>query len=113
MTARRTVQDLQATADSLYRCVKGLLALRREHPALQNRSGIRFVGDGAPGVPLAYERECEGERLLVVVNPRSQTASFPWNGALGEAVLCRGAPAVQAAGAVTAAPASAGIYRIS
>lgn len=110
---RPTVQDQQGKADSLYSCVKGLLALRREHPALQNRSGIRFVGDGAPGVPLAYERECEGERLLVVVNPRSQTASFPWNGALGEAVLCLGAPTVQAAGAVTAAPASAGIYRIS
>ena len=109
---RPTVAAQQGDPGSLYHYVKGLLALRREHPALGSDGTIRFVSDGAPGVPLAYERECEGERLLVVINPRRQTASFPWDGALGETVFCCGAPASQSAGTVTVAPASAGIYRI-
>ena len=109
---RPTVQAQQADPQSLYHTVRRLLALRREHPALQSRSGIRFVSDGAPGKALAYERSGREERLLVVVNPGGQAASFPLEGSLGEAVFCLGGPAVLADGAVTAAPASAGIYPI-
>ena len=53
---------------SLYAQVKKLIAFRGEHPALHNTSTIRFL-DVAGEYPLAYERSCEEEKILVVINP--------------------------------------------
>jgi len=92
--------------------VKHLIALRQANPALHNRSGIHFVSNGAPKTALAYERFCEEEKLLVVVNPCRETVSFTYGEALGEAVYTVGGEASQDGGIITAAPVSAGVYKI-
>ena len=57
-----------ADEHSLYAQVKKLIAFRGGHPALHNTSTIRFL-DVAGEYPLAYERSCEEEKILVVINP--------------------------------------------
>ena len=109
---RPTVADQLDDPDSQLHQVKQLIALRQAHPALHNRSGIRFLLKGAPGMPLVYERFCEQERLLIVLNPGKEAVSFPCDKTLGEAVYTFGGAAHQENGTVTAAPVSAGIYQI-
>lgn len=52
--------------------VKDLIRLRKNHRALRNDSGFRPLL--AEGYPLVYERSCEGERLVVLFNPRKEPA---------------------------------------
>lgn len=109
---RPTVKAQLTDPDSQINQIKSLISLRQNHPALGNRSGIRFVSKGAPKNVLAYERFCEGERLLVVLNPYREAVSFPYDATIGEAVYAYGDTAVQEGAAITAAPVSAGIYKI-
>lgn len=109
---RPTVANQLEDPDSQLHQIKQLIALRQEHPALQNRSGIRFLLDGAPGKPLVYARFCEQEQLLIVLNPGKEAVSFPCGQTLGEALYTFGGTALQEGGTVTAAPVSAGIYKI-
>ena len=110
--SRPTVADQLEDPDSQLHQVKQLIALRQAHPALQNRSGIRFLQDGAPGTPLVYERFCEQEHLLIVLNPGKEAVSFPCDKTLDKAVYTFGGDALQENGTVTAAPVSAGIYKV-
>ena len=109
---RPTVVDQLNDPDSQLNQVKHLIEVRQAHPALANRSGITFVCDGAPGKALVYERFCEEEALLVVINPGSEAVTFPYGKVLGEAVYTFGGAAVQKDGIVAAPAQSAGIYRI-
>ena len=110
--SRPTVADQLEDPDSQLHQVKQLITLRQAHPALQNRSGIRFLQDGAPGTPLVYERFCEQEHLLIVLNPGKEAVSFPCDKTLEESVYTFGGDALQENGTVTAAPVSAGIYKV-
>ena len=101
-----------AQPDSLWHEVQSLIALRQANPALHNRGGITFVCNGAPGTPLAYERFQGEQKLLVVINPSAKSAGFAYGGKLGEALYTIGDTATQDGGSVTAAPVSAGVYRI-
>lgn len=92
--------------------VKHLIALRRAHPALHNRSGMEFVSNGAPKTALAYERFCSEETLLIVLNPYREAVSFPYERELREPVYTFGGKARQERGIITAAPVSAGVYKI-
>ncbi len=65
---RPDAESQMADEHSLYAQVKKLIAFRGEHPALHNTSTIRFL-DVAGEYPLAYERSCEEEKILVVINP--------------------------------------------
>ena len=109
---RPNVKAQMADSSSQYHQVKTLIALRQAHSALHNRSDMRFVCDGAPGQALVYERLCEDEKLLVVINPNGKAASFDYAGTMGQPVYTVGGTAVQENGRITAAPVSAGIYRI-
>ena len=64
------------------------------------------------GQALAYERLCEDEKLMVVINPNGKSASFDYAGTLGQPVYTVGGTAVQENGRIIAAPVSAGIYKI-
>ena len=64
--------------NSLLNEVRKLLSLRASHPALQNTARIRFLA--YESFPLAYLRENDEERILVVINPGSACASFPFDG---------------------------------
>ncbi len=109
---RPTVRAQVGDPDSLMNQVRHLIALRQAHPALQNRSGITFVSNGAPKQPLAYERETEGEKLLVAINPYREEAAFSYREALGDALYAFGGTATQSGETVMLPPVSAGIYRI-
>jgi oligo-1,6-glucosidase/alpha-glucosidase len=64
---------------SMLALYRALLALRRAHPALS-------VGDmtlmGAPDGVIAYAREQDGERLLVLLNLTATTVAMDWHGVL-------------------------------
>ena len=109
---RPTVKAQLPDPDSQINQVKHLIALRQAHPALLNRSGIDFVSNGAPKTVLAYERFCDEEKLLIVLNPYKEAVTFAYGKALGEAVYTYGGEAKQAAGKITAEPVSAGVYKI-
>ena len=66
---RPTVEKQSAEEGSLLNEVKKLIAVRRSHKALMNPGDIEFLSKGAAGEPLVYMRSCEGERILVALNP--------------------------------------------
>jgi len=109
---RPTVANQLEDPDSQLNQVKQLIRLRQTHPALQNRSGITFLCDGAPDTALVYERSCPEESLLVILNPGEESVSFPYDKQLTNPLYTFGAEARQHDGTVTAAPLSAGIYKI-
>ena len=109
---RPTVQSQLADTDSLLNHVKEMIALRQSHPALQNRSEIQFVCSGAPKQALAYERFCENERLLVVLNPHPEAATFAYDKKLAETLYAFGGEAAQAEDTITVPPVSASVYKI-
>lgn len=65
----RTVADQEQDANSLLNTIRRLCQLRREHPALGNRSDFHVVYARPGRYPFAYLRQGEGEQVLVVVNP--------------------------------------------
>lgn len=109
---RPTVATQAGDPDSQLNQVKTLIALRQAHPALGNRSGIRFVCDGAPGQALVYERFCQEEKLLVLINPYREAVTVSYEGAMGDGLYTFGGEAVQQNGAITIPAVSAGVYRI-
>ena len=72
--------------------VKGLIALRRQTPALGTQGAWRFVSDVEQPYPMVYARELDGQKYLVALNPskRSATARFASEGAAAEAVYGTG-----------------------
>ena len=109
---RPTVIAQLAKPGSQLEQVRELIAVRQAHPALQNRSDIAFVSTGAPKQALAYERFCQEERLLVVLNPYRDAVSFPCEMKLCQTVFHFGEEVSQAEGIVSVPGVSAGIYRI-
>ena len=91
---RPNVADQMADPASLWHTVHSLLALRRDHPALQTLGGMTFLSteNGA----LVYSREAEGERLLVALNPKDHPAAVTLRELPGETLFLLGqAPAVK------------------
>jgi len=109
---RPTVQKQQMNPDSLLNQIRVLITLRQKHQALQNRSGIQFVCNGAPKTPLAYERVSEDERLLVVINPYRETIRFPYDKNVNEPLYIFGGELQQEGSIIKAAPVSAVIYKL-
>jgi len=109
---RPTVEKQLPDPDSLLNLVKGLIALRQDHPALQNRGGISFVSNGAPRQALAYEREQDGEKLLVAINPFREAVDFSYTGKLAESLFSIGGQAEQCGETVKVPPVSAVVYKI-
>lgn len=109
---RPTVRAQVGDPDSQLNQVRHLIALRQAHPALQNRSEIKFVSNGAPKQPLAYERFCDGEKLLVAINPFRESSNFHYAGKLGDGLYAFGGKATQSGDLVTLPPVSAGIYKL-
>lgn len=109
---RPTVEAQLMDPDSQLNQVKELIALRQAHPALHNRSGIRFVSNGAPKQVLAYERFCEEEKLLIILNPYREAVSFGYDKGLGEMVYGYGEEARRKDGVITASPVSASVYKV-
>ena len=71
---RPDVQSQCADENSLRSEVRRLISLRMAHPALQNRGAISFI---SADYPLVYERSCDTEHILVIINPSAQKKTVP------------------------------------
>ena len=83
---RPTVEKQLAKPGSLVNEVKKLIKVRLENPVLQSEAAIQFVYCQPNAYPLAYRRSDNSGSVLVVLNPSGQEASFPYEGALGDAL---------------------------
>ncbi len=86
-----SVEEQSNDPNSLLSILKGILHLKAGHVALDNDSLWRPVFDGKDGY-VGYEREKEGERLLIVINPRGDAKKINLSGkevlySLGEVSL--------------------------
>ncbi len=109
---RPTVEKQMADETSLYHEVEKLIQIRKEHKALHNRSKIRFVYAEEKKYPLVYLRECEDEKILVVINPSDKDETFACEYELQETIYSLGEEATVTNGVVNVPAKSAGFYRV-
>lgn len=72
---RPTVAAQVDDPSSMYSWTRGLLALRKEIPALGNLGDWKMVSDPAKPYPVVYERSAGDDCYLVVLNPRASRAT--------------------------------------
>lgn len=72
-----TVEAQAADADSLLNTVKALLAVRREHKALQSFGEFIPLYAEKGKYPFVYERKADGERIIVALNPADRAEKTP------------------------------------
>lgn len=89
---RPTVENEINDAGSMYSWTKGLLALRALIPALGNTGSWKFISDPDQPYPAVYERSANGEKYLVVINPRAEKAKCTITGYDGMESVIWGAP---------------------
>ena len=73
---RPTVEKQMADENSLYYEIKKLIQIRQSHKALQSKGEITFLYAQENAYPLAYLREEDDERILVVINPAGREVYF-------------------------------------
>ena len=105
---RPTVQDALEGKIPLYDEVKKLIAIRKEHEALQSTAPMELLYAEKAAYPLVYKRTGKDEEILIAINPSDQevtcqVAAGSGKGVLysnnGEAVLDNGKLTVPAASA--------------
>ena len=69
---RPTVEGQMKKTDSLWYEIQKLISLRKAHPALQSNPSIRFLYAKKEKYPFIYLRECENEKVLIVLNPKNE-----------------------------------------
>ena len=109
---RPTVQKQMQDENSLFNEVRKLIRVRQSCKALQSKGEIEFVCVKENAYPFAYVRSCEGERILVVINPSGRDESFSFDGKNGEAIYVLGRKAELKDGVVSAPAASVSFIRL-
>lgn len=110
---RPNVAAQQGKEGSLWEEVKKLLHIRQEHPALQSEAGMRFVYAEDHAYPLVYERSCEEETVLVILNPSGRRETCRLSGlSWGEVIYEKNGGASYEDGVLTAEPESAVYLKI-
>lgn len=71
---RPNVADQEKNTESTLNFVRRLLQLRKEHQALACRGNIEFIVSKDNSYPLLYEREKNGQRFLICINPSGRDA---------------------------------------
>lgn len=69
---RPTVEKQMNTEDSIWKEAQKVIALRKEHTALQSDALLKFLYAEEQTYPFVYMREDEQERILVVLNPSGE-----------------------------------------
>ena len=69
------VETQMAKDGSLWKDVQSLIRIRQDHKALQSKAPVRFVYAEQNSYPFVYVRECEEERILIVLNPKEEAIS--------------------------------------
>ena len=72
---RPTVARAMEENDSLWHEIRKQIQVRQAHPALQSNARIEFLYAEKDAYPFVYERSCEEETILVVINPKDEAAS--------------------------------------
>lgn len=109
---RPTVQKQMQDENSLFNEVRKLIRVRQSCKALQSKGEIEFVCVKENAYPFAYVRSCEGERILVVINPSGRDESFSFDGKNGETIYVLGRKAELKDGVVSAPAASVSFIRL-
>ncbi len=107
-TAKAQMED----KSSLYHEVKKLIAIRKEHSALQSKGEITFVYAKENAYPLVYLRSDAAEKILVIINPAAKEVSFEYAEPIKDALHSFGGEVVASNGTIIVPPQSAGFYRI-
>ncbi len=107
-TAKAQMED----ETSLYHEVKKLIAIRKEHSALQSKGEITFVYAEENVYPLAYLRSDAEEKILVIINPAAREVSFECQEKIKDTLYSFGGEVVTSNGTIIVPPQSAGFYRI-
>ena len=109
---RPTVQAQMADRSSLYHEVKTLLALRQSHPALQSKGDIEFLYAESHSYPFAYLRSLADEKILVLLNPSGQSASFECTLPLSKKLHSFGGEITAENGKINVPAGSFGFYQV-
>lgn len=109
---RPTVAQQMACEGSLYREVKRLIEIRQSAAALQSNGGIEFVYAKEKKYPLAYTRSSGDEKILVVINPGREEASFEGEYEFKEVIYGFGGEIVDNTGKITVPGCSAFYVRL-
>ncbi len=89
--ARPDVASQKEDAESLYHIVKKLIGIRHNYKALQNDAEIHFLYAKEHHYPFVFERKCEEETFLILLNPSGEIQECPDFGIqLGEFVFVYG-----------------------
>lgn len=110
---RPTVEKQLSDGESVYHEIKKLIQVRQAHKALKSKGEIEFVYVEKDAYPFAYVRSMEEEKILVVLNPSGQEASFACDLELGEVIYSFGGEAKKEDGKVVAPACSATFIRVS
>jgi len=76
--------------DSIYHEVKKLIRIRMDYPALQSYGSIQFLINEPNSYPFAYLRSDGDQRILVILNPGTETVTFSCPYALKKVVYTLG-----------------------
>lgn len=109
---RPTVSAQASDETSLYNEIRRLIGIRQSHTALQSKGEIEFLYAEKNSYPFAYIRSTGDEKILVVINPSAFASSFETAYQPKECIYSFGDALSVKDGKITAAPQSAGFYRI-
>lgn len=93
--------------DSLYNEIKKLIAIRKEHKALLTKGSFSFVYVEENSYPLAYIRESNNERIMIIINPSNKEVSFETEELLKDVIYLYGKKPVQNGKIIKVFPVSA------
>lgn len=71
------VESEMADEKSLWSEIHDLIEIHKEHPAFQNDSSLNMISYGKDG--LIYERSCEAEKVLIIINPNDHEVEIQEN----------------------------------
>ncbi|MBD5149413.1 MAG: glycosylase [Oscillibacter sp.] len=109
---RPTAADQISDKNSLWNEIKRLIALRKEHTALQSWGEIEIICAEKNMYPLAYTRYDDSEKLLVVLNPSDKKAELRTAYEIKETIYSFGGGVPAGHGMLVLEPNSFGIYQI-
>ena len=109
---RPTVEAQMRDKDSLWNEIKRLIALRKQHTALQSWGEIEIVYAEKNAYPLAYIRSDESERLLIILNPSDKSVELRTGYEPKETLYSFGSGLDADKGVFVSGPNTFGIFRI-
>ena len=87
--------------NSLYCEVQDLISIRQSHPAFKANSDLKMIA--YDGYPLVYERSCDSETILVIINPSAEEKTVNVSGE-GEIIYSYNGNSLETDGTKTTVP---------